>query len=120
MSDSHSPDAIAKHLKVYVLVFIALLIGTVITVGMYYVHLQTIAMTVAVALVVATTKASLVAAYFMHLASERKSIYTVLAVTAFFFVGLMGLTIWAMHDFPEGASSRQAPPAFAVPTNHVP
>jgi len=120
MSQSHSPEAIAKHLKVYVLVFIALLIGTVITVGMYYVHLQTIAMTVAVALVVASAKASLVAAYFMHLASERKSIYTVLAITGFFFAGLMGLTIWAMHDFPEGTEHRQGPPVFAVPAKHVP
>ena len=120
MSDSHSPDAIAKHLKVYILVFIALLVGTVITVGMYYVHLQTIALTVAVALIIASTKASLVAAYFMHLASERKSIYTVLGITVFLFAGLMGLTLWAMHDFPAGTEHQQGPPAFSVPVNRVP
>ncbi len=29
-------------------------------------------------------------------------IYTVLAFTVFFFAGLMGLTVWAMRDFPPG------------------
>jgi hypothetical protein len=27
-------------------------------------------------------------------------IYCIMAFTAFFFVGLMGLTLWAMGDFP--------------------
>ena len=45
-------------------------------------------------------KASLVAGYFMHLISERKLIYCILAFTAFFFVGLMFLTLVAYHDFP--------------------
>ncbi len=119
MSDPHSQD-IAKHVKVYVTVFLALLAGTAITVGMYYVHLQTIALTIAIALVIATTKASLVAGFFMHLVSEKKPIYTVLAVTAFFFAGLMGLIIWAMHDYPAGTENTQMPPAIAAPATHVP
>jgi hypothetical protein len=40
----------------------------------------------------------------MHLISEKKMIYTVLAFTVFFFIGLMGLTLWAMHDFPAGTT----------------
>ena len=36
----------------------------------------------------------------MHLISERKMIYSVLGFTAFFFVGLMVLTLGAHHDFP--------------------
>jgi hypothetical protein len=39
-----------------------------------------------------------VAGYFMHLISEKKMIYGVLAATAFFFVGLMGLIIWSDAD----------------------
>ena len=53
-----------------------------------------------VALLIATIKAGFVAAVFMHLSDERKMIYGVLICTVFFLIGLMGLTIWAMHDFP--------------------
>ena len=55
---------------------------------------------VAVALVIASCKAFLVAGYFMHLVSEKRMIYGILGFTAFFFVGLMGLTLWSMADFP--------------------
>ena len=41
------------------------------------------------ALVVATIKASLVACFFMHLISEKKLIFWVLALTVVFFVFLM-------------------------------
>jgi len=119
MSDAHSKEAISKHLWVYKAVFYSLLAGTIITVGMYYVHLQTMVLTIAIALLIATTKASLVAGFFMHLSSEKKSIYTVLAITLFFFAGLMGLTIWAMHDYPEGTQNMQLPPTSTAPA-HVP
>ena len=36
----------------------------------------------------------------MHLISERKMIYGLLAFTAFFFLGLMFLTVSAYADFP--------------------
>jgi len=36
----------------------------------------------------------------MHLSDERKMIYGVLLCTVFFLIGLMALTIWAMHDQP--------------------
>jgi hypothetical protein len=36
----------------------------------------------------------------MHLISERKMIYNVMGFTAFFFISLMFLTLYAMHDFP--------------------
>jgi caa(3)-type oxidase subunit IV len=51
-----------------------------------------------VALLVAIIKGSLVACYFMHLISEKKLIYAVLAVTAFFFVALMVLPVVTVHD----------------------
>ncbi len=100
MSD-HSAHDIQKSVRKYVLVFLALLVGTVITVGMYYVHIPSVPITIGVALFIASVKAFLVAGYFMHLISEKKMIYCVLASTGFFLVGLMGLTIWAMQDFPK-------------------
>ena len=56
--------------------------------------------TIAIALAIASVKAGFVAAVFMHLSDERKMIYGVLLGTVFFLIGLMGLTLWAMHDFP--------------------
>ena len=36
----------------------------------------------------------------MHLLSERKMIYGLLAFTGFFFLGLMVLTVCSFADFP--------------------
>jgi caa(3)-type oxidase subunit IV len=49
---------------------------------------------VTVALIVATIKGSLVACYFMHLISEKKLIYAVLAVTVVFFAVLLALPVF--------------------------
>ena len=68
------------------------IIGYVVTVAVSYLHLP-VAMAVAVALLVATVKGSLVACYFMHLISEKKLIYAVLALTIVFFVVLMALPV---------------------------
>jgi general stress protein CsbA len=51
-------------------------------------------------LAVALFNASLVAGYLMHLISEKKAIYALLAFTVFFFIGLMGLSWWASFDLP--------------------
>lgn len=56
----------------------------------------------AIIVAIACINASVVAGYLMHLLSEKKAIYTLLAFTVFFFAGLMGLTIYAMHDMPHG------------------
>ena len=55
-----------------------------------YLHLS-VPLAVTVALLVATIKGSLVACYFMHLISEKKLIYAVLALTVVFFVALLAL-----------------------------
>ena len=86
--DAHSADDIKKSVKTYFMIFGALMVLTVITVGVSYVHLP-VAMAIIVALVVATIKGSLVALYFMHLVHERKVIYCVLALTVVFFIFMM-------------------------------
>jgi len=85
----NSPEAVHKEIKRYMMVFGALAVLTVITVAIAQFHLPTW-QAVTLALVVATVKASLVAAFFMHLISERKLIYAVLIMTVFFF----GMMIW--------------------------
>jgi caa(3)-type oxidase subunit IV len=94
--DDHFQD----HVKRYLFVFYALLFGTVITVLASYIPFGHRAVNIGVALFIACGKAFLVAGYFMHLVSERKMIYGILAFTAFFFVGLMFITLWSMGDAP--------------------
>ena len=91
MSGSHDVD-IDKHVRVYITVFVSLMVLTLITVAVGYLHLP-VGPAVAVALLIASVKGSLVACYFMHLISEKKLIYAVLALTVVFFVVLMALPV---------------------------
>ena len=88
---------IDRHVKTYVLVFVTLMVLTIVTVAISRVHLP-VAMAVTVALIVASIKGSLVACYFMHLISEKKLIYAVLALTAVFFVVLLALPVITHSD----------------------
>src|SRR5689334_11115111 len=102
MSDAHSHEDIKKHVRTYIVIFVALLVGTIITVGLNYMHFDSMAVTVGIALFVATIKAALVAGFFMHLISEKKAIYAMLAATIFFFASMMYLTVWARGQMPKG------------------
>ena len=84
----HDPADIDKHVRVYIIVFVALMVLTIVTVAIARFHLP-VPLAVTVALTVATIKGSLVACYFMHLISEKKLIYAVLALTAAFFIVLL-------------------------------
>jgi len=95
MSDNHSPAEIKKHVNRYLFVFGSLIVGTIITVAVSFAPIESVALTVAIALLIASIKGFLVAGYFMHLMSEKKMIYGILAATVFFFVALMYLTIWS-------------------------
>jgi cytochrome c oxidase subunit 4 len=86
--DAHASDDISKHVKTYFMVFGTLMVLTVITVGVSYLHLP-VHEAILVALLIATIKASLVALFFMHLNHERRLIYWVLALTVVFFTVLM-------------------------------
>lgn len=102
MSDAqtHEHDHFSHHIRRYLFVFVALIFGTIFTVWASYIHFESRAINIALALVIASTKAFLVAGFFMHLISEKKMIYSIMAFTVFFFVGLMGLTLWSFGDFP--------------------
>ena len=101
--DAHSADDIKKSVKTYFTIFGALMVLTVITVGVSYVHLP-LAMAVLVALVVATIKGSLVALYFMHLLHERKVIYWALALTVIFFIFVMFVPLLTNSDRIPGTT----------------
>ena len=101
MGDHSSPESIKKSIRTYLIIGAALLIGTGLTVWASYIHFGSVFWNITVALIIASVKSFLVAGYFMHLLSEKKTIYATLATTAFFFAGLMGLTLWSMNDFPH-------------------
>lgn len=81
-------EAVKKHTRTYINVFVALMVLTVLTVAVSYFHMPVLA-AVVVALIIASFKGSLVAAFFMHLAHERKPIYWLLLLTVVFFFALM-------------------------------
>ena len=98
---TQAQEDFSQHVRRYLYVFYALLVGTLITVGASYIPFGNHAVNIAVALVIACGKAFLVAGFFMHLISERKMIYGLLIFTACFFLGLMFLTVSAYADFPR-------------------
>jgi cytochrome c oxidase subunit IV len=89
VTSDHAVD-IDRHVRVYITVFVALMVLTIVTVAVSYLDLA-VPIAVTVALLVAIVKGSLVACYFMHLISEKKLIYAVLALTVAFFVALLAL-----------------------------
>ena len=84
-SDSES---IKKSIRTYMMVGAALFVFTGITVAVNQVHLAVPA-AIAVALIIATMKGSMVASVFMHLSHEKKWIYGALILTVIGFVVLM-------------------------------
>ena len=97
MTSDHSAADIDRHVRVYITVFVALMALTLVTVTISYLHLP-LPIAVTVALLVATVKGSLVACYFMHLISEQKLIYAVLALTAVFFIALLALPVVTVNN----------------------
>ena len=96
MSDSHTLD-IQKHVRTYILVFVSLMVLTLVTVAVSYLHLP-VHQAIIVALIIATVKGSLVACYFMHLISEKKLILWVMVLTIAFFVVLLLVPTFTVVD----------------------
>ena len=102
MAGAHAD--ISKHVRMYLAVFAALAVLTVLTV---WVSTQHIAhpWNYVVGLGIATLKASLVALIFMHLKWERAgNIWFVLVLCAFFFLLLICIPSLSTHDLPPQSS----------------
>ena len=90
-------EDVGKNVKRYIAVFVALMVGTLVTVGAAQLQLA-VAAAITVALLIAIFKGSLVASVFMHLADEKNAIYATLVLTAILFAGLMLLPVLAYLD----------------------
>ena len=93
---AHGHDDIRAHVRTYMLVFASLMVLTIVTVGVSYMHLATPA-AITVALIIAVVKGSLVALFFMHLSNERRLIYGALVLTVAFFTFEMFIPTWGYH-----------------------
>jgi len=100
------PVDFQDYLRRCLYIFIAILCAVSLMIWTSYLPHEHFSWPVKVALIlaVACCNAFVVAGFLMHLISEKKMIYTVLGFTVFFFAGLLGLTVWAMHDFPAGTT----------------
>ena len=97
-SDHDVAIHVNKHVKGYILVGGLLLFCTGLTVAFSYVNFGTQKANIVVAMILATFKAGCVAAIFMHLKSEKWTIYRFLLITVVFAIGLFLLTALAFHD----------------------
>ncbi len=95
---AETPEEIKKHVQGYLKVGYALFAFTIITWAISYVDLGSMPRNITVGLMIAGFKASLVALVFMHLSAEKSLIYKVLLFTAFFFMGLMFLSLFQLWD----------------------
>ncbi len=92
---------IATCVRVFIVALIA--IGCMVWISFLPSHYSW-AFKVTLILAVAAANAFMVAGYLMHLLSEKRLVYTVMTFTVIFVIGLAGLTLWAMQDFPVGTA----------------
>ena len=99
MSDAHShahagPDHVphVSPLSLYLKTFGALMVLTVITVGASYIDLGT-SVNLAVAIIIATIKATVVATFFMHLITDSKFHAIALVSSVVFLAIFVGFTM---------------------------
>jgi caa(3)-type oxidase subunit IV len=97
-------EAIRKSIRTYLIVGAALFVGTVLTVAVATVPALDIGhhgfdvWDAILGLAIAATKATLVAAIFMHLNHEKKAVYWIFGSGIVFVIALFGLTALAKSD----------------------
>ena len=121
-----TPEAIRKSLRTYKFIGAILFIGTVVTVMVATVpaldvgHHGFDTMDAILGLAIAATKASLVAAIFMHLNHEKKAVYWIFSSGLIFVIGLFGLIALAkwdpIHDPLFYGEESDTPPHLASPS----
>ncbi len=105
MSDSEHPVDLKSYIRRCAAILFAVVCTTSLMIATSFSHIGNgWAARVAIILGIAVVNALLVASYLMHLLSEKKMVYALLVFTVFFFIGLMGLTLWATNDFPPGTA----------------
>ena len=84
-----SDHKIESHIKVYWNVFFSIIAFTALTVSVSYYDFGSVFWTLFAGLAIACFKGYLVAAYFMHLNDETKTVYSILVLAVIFLAVLM-------------------------------
>jgi cytochrome c oxidase subunit IV len=116
-SDSSAPHQVP--VRGYISVFAALLVLTVVTVGVASLELSE-SSTVLVAVSIATLKATLVALFFMHLKGEKPLVFWSLGLTAFLFAALFAFVLWTEGDHLVGTRFLDAFGSVSKPVSPQP
>jgi len=99
-AQGHGAEDIRAHVRVYMMVFGALAVLTIVTVAARYLNVP-IHYAIALALLIASIKASLVALFFMHLKGEVRTIFWTLLLTAVFFLVIITIPLSWYLDGPK-------------------
>jgi len=94
---AETKESIEHHIQVYIKVFIALGILTLLTVAVSYLDVSFIE-AFFIAITVATIKGSLVLGFFMHLITEKQMIIWILIATLIAFIILMFIPLINVTD----------------------
>jgi cytochrome c oxidase subunit IV len=86
---------VKRHVQQHIIIAIGVALGTIMTIWTSQTNFGSFSLNVAITLGIAAVQAFMVAAFFMHLLSEKKMIYCFLVFTAVFFVVMIGITFWA-------------------------
>jgi len=90
-------ESVKKSIRTYLTVGAALFVFTGITVAVNQIHLA-VPMAITVALIIASTKAAMVATIFMHLSHEKKWIYGSLLLTGIGFALVILLPLFTIGN----------------------
>ena len=104
MSEPEKTFTMQSQIKLCAMVFTVVLVATALMIWASFLPHYGWPAKVSIILTIAAINAFFVAGFLMHLLSEKKLVYTVLSFTVFFVIGLAGLTLWAMTDFPMGTA----------------
>ena len=104
MSEPEKTFTMQSQIKLCAMVFTVVLVATALMIWASFLPHYGWPAKVSIILTIAAINAFFVAGFLMHLLSEKKLVYTVLSFTVFFVIGLAGLTLWAMSDFPVGTA----------------
>ena len=118
LAHHHDPEEMLKHIKVYVVVFLALALLTGVTVWASYIHVATW-LHITIAMTIAAVKAGMVIAFFMHLITEKKLIRSILVLTGVFFIVLILLTLFVTDTNAPSSPIPYPGKAMNVPIEHI-
>lgn len=116
MSDSHANDPAGN--RIYWSVFYTLITLTVITVATSRIHFDNHAVNVAVAVLIAMSKATVVALFFMHLKTDGKADKWLYLTATFPLVLFMILTILLTPDVGMREHGKDFEKKTEVPGHH--